>query len=456
MRRTSGLHARRELSFREKTLRYKHSHRAPRLKTSIILLVVAVCLTVGCSVWDNVTCSNLANATTTANTSSEVQDTDDTLVKLSFVGDINLARGADSIADSYGASVLFSQTKSLWSDSDAVYGNLECVLLEDGVSYTARRDRSSIVLAANRAYTQDLADAGLTILQLSNNHSLDYGVKGLRSTIEGLSSVGIEYLGAGESAEEAATPYLQTINGVTVAFFAVSDVNPRGVSATESRAGTATFANSDIFQKIYAIRSEVDVVIVGAHWGNEYVAAPNETQEDYAHALIDAGADIVIGGHAHTIEPIEYYQDGVVFYGMGSFVHDSSWTRTRDGIEVDFLIDQDGSSRIVVNPLRLTNSIPSLVSEGFYALRDQVTLTKLLDPSQYSLDGVSIVIPYKSFSISQGDEAADETAEQASDTEAESGVADSSSTDDATEDASPLESSTADTTNTSDDITDRL
>jgi poly-gamma-glutamate capsule biosynthesis protein CapA/YwtB (metallophosphatase superfamily) len=95
-------------------------------------------------------------------------------------------------------------------------------------------------------------------------------------------------------------------------------------------------------EDIQRLRPEVDVVVVIPHWGAEYVATPEPAQVGFAHAAIDAGADLLVGGHAHVPKGIEIYQGRPIFYGTGNFLFDQSWSEeTSTGIFADIVLYGD-------------------------------------------------------------------------------------------------------------------
>jgi poly-gamma-glutamate capsule biosynthesis protein CapA/YwtB (metallophosphatase superfamily) len=112
--------------------------------------------------------------------------------------------------------------------------------------------------------------------------------------------------------------------------------------ATETAPGTAPLLADVMKEDIERLRSEVDLVVVSPHWGKEYVATPEPWQVDFAHAAVDAGADIFVGGHAHWPKGIEVYRGKPIFYGVGNFLLDQSWSEeTSTGIFAEITLYGD-------------------------------------------------------------------------------------------------------------------
>ena len=95
-------------------------------------------------------------------------------------------------------------------------------------------------------------------------------------------------------------------------------------------------------EDVRRLRPEVDIIIVMPHWGTEYIAEPEPEQMELAHAVVDAGADLVVGGHAHWPKGIEMYEASPIFYGTGNFLFDQSWSEeTSTGIFADVVLYED-------------------------------------------------------------------------------------------------------------------
>lgn len=384
-----GAHGRR-LTVKERVLRYKHTHRGMGLYQSIGLTLAALAVVLTMGGWSLASMSRyVAGGDDPA---PGLGRTSEDLFEATFVGDIDLARGEDKVAAVGGIDTVFSRTKDLWSTSDLVMGNLECVLLEGGVSYK-ESVRSAITLGSQADYAQGLKDAGFTALSLANNHAMDYRSRGLGSTMDALHGVDIATVGAGESSPDAAEPVVQDVDGFTVAVFAASEIVPDDAAATMTSPGIATVNNSDLFISLYEMRDTVDLVIVNMHWGEEYTSTESADQQELAHDLIDAGADIVIGEHSHTLQPVELYKGHLIVYGMGDYSHDNAWTRTKDGAAVRIRVAPDRSMTAELEMLRIEGGIPADDPGELYVQRDVATLTKHLDEGSYTRDGSCISIP---------------------------------------------------------------
>lgn len=271
-------------------------------------------------------------------------------VELLFVGDIMLGR---QIMDS---NQPFVYAAGWLAASDLTIGNFEASLGENyrGLTESAGDDPSRpIRLIAPPSAALELQSAGFDLLSLANNHSLDGGFAGLAATAQALEDAGIGVIGAGPSEAAAYLPARREIRGVRLAFLGVNAVRQPvdPAAAVGSRDWRpARWDLKRITEAIQQTRQAADAVIVLAHWGDEYETRPGPSQMDGARRLIEAGADIVIGSHPHTIQPTEVIevdnadgkQIGFVAYSLGNFVFDQRDPRAQYGIALRVSLDRRG------------------------------------------------------------------------------------------------------------------
>jgi poly-gamma-glutamate synthesis protein (capsule biosynthesis protein) len=191
-----------------------------------------------------------------------------------------------------------------------------------------------------------LVHAGLDVISLANNHSLDWGPEGLLDCMDRLRDAGIPVVGAGKNIAEARQPVILERKGNRIGFLAYGCIGPSGYEATEDRPGYAPMRAWTIYEQweyqpgtpprivtlayrddlaameedIRKLKAQVDVVAVSYHWGLHMVPALIPMYEfEIAHAAIDAGADIIFGGHPHILKGIEVYRGRVIFHSLSNF-----------------------------------------------------------------------------------------------------------------------------------------
>ena len=212
-----------------------------------------------------------------------------------------------------------------------------------------------------------LDQAGMDGVTLGNNHILDAGTTGLGETMRHLDDAGIAHAGAGMDLAEARKPMVFDLGGTKIGVLSYLDVPSYGWAwATQTAPGTAPLLQNVIKEDIERLRPRVDLILVMPHWGKEYIATPEPQQVDLAHAAIDAGADLVIGGHAHWPKGIEMYEGKPIFYGVGNFLLDQSWSEeTSTGIFAEITLYEDDVVQVRPVPfIMLDRAQPNFLMPG--------------------------------------------------------------------------------------------
>lgn len=254
-------------------------------------------------------------------------------VKVILAGDIMLDRGVEYMIDKYGPptesgfpdyTFPFLQIKSELEDSDIVFANLEGPISDKGEKvgsiYSFRADPLAI---------EGLKYAGINVISMANNHAFDYGRLALKDTMARLTANGISYAGAGFSGEEAYSPAIKEVQGIKIGFLSYTDLGMESWKAVGNNSGIA-WVNEDnldeIKESIRSAREKVDILIVSLHSGEEYQETPSLFQLDFSRMAVDQGADLVVGHHPHVIQGNEAYQEKHIFYSLGNFVFDQSFS----------------------------------------------------------------------------------------------------------------------------------
>jgi poly-gamma-glutamate capsule biosynthesis protein CapA/YwtB (metallophosphatase superfamily) len=245
---------------------------------------------------------------------------------LDAMGDFMLARGIAQMVQQHGEDWPFAAVKDRLASADLRYGNLELALTDRGAA--ANKDYT---FRAPPAETQALLSAGINVVDLANNHVLDFGSSGLLDTEAALDGAGIAHVGAGPDDTAAHKPLISVVNGVRIAWLAYANVPDdsgpshfvaRSLEAGLGRPGVAWGTPDVVTRDVQAAKQQADVVIVALHSGYEYTDVPNTIQTSLAHAAIDAGAALVLGAHPHVLQGVEFYKNGVIAYSLGNFVFD--------------------------------------------------------------------------------------------------------------------------------------
>jgi poly-gamma-glutamate capsule biosynthesis protein CapA/YwtB (metallophosphatase superfamily) len=252
-------------------------------------------------------------------------DSDSWSVTLAFAGDVHFEGGVAALLDRRDAT-LGPMSEALRS-ADVAVVNLESALtsggkrvpkeLEDPTRrYWFRSPPSALAL---------LERSGVDAVSLANNHGADYGVAGLRDSLRAAQSSSVAVIGVGRDPEQAYRPYQASVDGVQVAVLA-ADASPLESNASiwdVGRGGPGLATARDDTRLLAAVRAATahsDVVAVYLHWGVESRGCPTAGQRALARNLADAGADIVVGSHAHVPLGAGMLDDTYVSYGLGNFL----------------------------------------------------------------------------------------------------------------------------------------
>lgn len=247
-------------------------------------------------------------------------------MKFALVGDVMLGRLVNEVLKEHHSAYPWGDTLSILLQADLRICNLECVLSDIGQPWSAtpkifhfRSDEKNIAT---------LQAAQINFVSLANNHVLDYEDEALLRMLEVLKNKNIVYAGAGKNREEALRPGICQVKEKNIGFLAFTDNEPDW-EVQENRPGIVYIPINvkdqraqDLFKSIKLLREKVDYLIVSAHWGPNWGYEPPQEQVAFAHALVDAGADLIFGHSGHVFRGIEIYKKRPIIYCAGDFIDD--------------------------------------------------------------------------------------------------------------------------------------
>lgn len=237
-------------------------------------------------------------------------------LRLIFVGDVMLDDGPGRVIAS--GRDPFAPFAGHLRDADFTIGNLECPIATTGKPldskiYSFRADPRVAKVLKGR----------FDALAVSNNHSGDYGREAFLETLTHLDRAGIRHFGGGKNLATAHAALWIERRGLRVAVLGYNEFKPRSFEAGADRPGIAWSEDSQVVADIRAARAAgADLVIPYMHWGWEREPNPTARQKSLARAMIDAGADAVVGGHPHVTQGAEIYRGRPIIYSLGNFVFD--------------------------------------------------------------------------------------------------------------------------------------
>lgn len=246
-------------------------------------------------------------------------------MKLLFVGDVMLGRLVNEALKTKLPEYVWGDTLPIFQDANLRICNLECVISNWGEPMNPEKTFHFRTDAKNVAV---LNAAGINLVSLANNHSLDFGEAALTDTLKLLNQAGISHTGAGRDIEEAQRATILPVNNVTIGFLAVSDNEP-GWEATEKSAGIYYVPINindrrakNLFEFVKKSKEQVDLLLVSTHWGPNWDYRPPKEHPLFARKLIDCGADIIFGHSAHVFRGVEIYRGCPILYSCGDFIDD--------------------------------------------------------------------------------------------------------------------------------------
>jgi poly-gamma-glutamate synthesis protein (capsule biosynthesis protein) len=241
---------------------------------------------------------------------------------------------------------LFSNVAVALRKADLAFCQLELNLSARGVRLPQVRHTDRGAASTAHAFKR----AGFNVVSMAGNHCMDWGADAFFDTIAAVQDAGLHVVGAGANIAAARKPVIVEAQGRRIAFLAYSSILPANFWAEENRPGCApmrawtiyvqiepdqpgtpsrihTFANRDDLQALVAdvrqVKPQVDAVFVSLHWGIHFVPAViADYQRDVAYAAIDAGADVILGHHAHILKGAELYKGKPIFYSLCNFAVD--------------------------------------------------------------------------------------------------------------------------------------
>ncbi|MEM2292917.1 MAG: CapA family protein [Nitrososphaerota archaeon] len=254
---------------------------------------------------------------------------------------------ANVVAKIRGSQSIFVNVQDFLRQGDIVFCQLEIPI--------SARARWSLPQARRSDHGDPrtarlIKEAGFNVVSFASNHCMDWGPEVMFDTVEALEREGIKVVGVGKDIWEARKPVTFEVKGVKIGFLAYNSILPMGYWAEENRPGCAPLRAFTLYEPIehdqpgtpcrirtfpcpedlrnavddvISLKARVDIVIVSLHWGIHFVPAVlAEYQRTVAYALIDAGADLILGHHAHILKPIEFYKGVAIFYSLGNFATD--------------------------------------------------------------------------------------------------------------------------------------
>ena len=267
------------------------------------------------------------------------------IVTFAAVGDLlmhqavkdSAAHAATQGFGNQGYDYLWSELQDELSSVDLAFANLETPIAPKHNQGTA-----PFLFNADPMVLKSLETLGIDLLSFANNHSYDQGRKGFIETIEELRKTKLDFIGAGDTCEASRTALIKDIKGIKIGFIGASAVFNNQLNDKDTEACVNVFERESAMESVKKAREAgAEFIVYSVHWGVEYKTAPSQSQIDDAHALMDAGVDVLLGHHPHVLQPVEVYETAdkriaTAIYSLGNFVSNQS-RFYRHGISPDHI-----------------------------------------------------------------------------------------------------------------------
>ncbi|MGH2733319.1 MAG: CapA family protein [Actinomycetota bacterium] len=242
------------------------------------------------------------------------------VVELAAVGDVNLGARVGQAIVARGPDYPWREVAGSLRRADLAIVNFECAASKRG----SPAPNKEFTFRADPASLPAMAEAGVDVASVANNHALDFGVEAFLDTLGHIREAGIEPVGGGTDEDGAWQPFYVERKGLRMAFIGATRVLPPNFAATASTPGVASaYREARLLAAVAEARPRVDLVIVMLHWGVELAPQPHREQVRLAQALVDGGAGLILGHHPHVLQPVVRYKDAVIAYSLGNFVFTS-------------------------------------------------------------------------------------------------------------------------------------
>ena len=249
----------------------------------------------------------------------------------------------------YSFSKMFTEVSDLIKDHDLAYYNQESNIGGKSLGLSAYPRFNS-----PEEIGDDMLNLGFNLISLANNHTMDKGEKGVINSVNyWKTKQGVYYTGEALSWEnrENNIKVLEK-NGIKYAFFSYTTVTNGLLPPTGKEYLTNIYSKEKAQNDINKVRDKADFIIVAMHWGEEYTTNPSANQKQVASDLSKMGVNLIIGNHAHSLQPVEMINDTLVFYALGNFIAAQDTVDKQTGAIVSLNVKKDDNGKITFNNVK--------------------------------------------------------------------------------------------------------
>lgn len=268
-------------------------------------------------------------------------------IDILFLGDMMFDRYIRQVSQRRGYNFPFGELTDLLQRNDLVVGNLEGPIT-DNISLSVNSkvgEKNNYIFTFDPQVSKVLAAQNIKLVNLGNNHILNFADSGVETTKKYLAQEDIDFFGDPNS--ESSRLAIKNIKNRKIAF----------VSYNQFEIGAA----GKTFADLNTANLEADIIIVYTHWGREYMAEPDDNERILARKFVDSGADLIIGSHPHVVQSKEEYNGKLIYYSLGNFIFDQYFEKeTKEGLMVQVQLDAKNKMSFTEHEIQMRNNGQSL------------------------------------------------------------------------------------------------
>ena len=249
----------------------------------------------------------------------------------------------------YSFKKMFTEVSDLIKNNDLAFYNQESNIGGKSIPLSAYPRFNS-----PEEIGDDMIDLGFNMVSLANNHTMDKGEQGVINSVNyWKTKPGVYYSGQALSEEDRINNIkVESKNGIKYAFLAYTTVTNDLLPPKGKEYLTNVYSEEKVKNDIELIKDKVDLIIVSMHWSEEYTTTPNNSQKNIAKYLSSLGVNLVIGNHAHSIQPVEMIDDTLVLYALGNFISAQDTNDKQTGTIVSLNINKDDDGNISFSDIK--------------------------------------------------------------------------------------------------------
>ena len=277
---------------------------------------------------------------------------------VAFGGDVNLGRRQHVRSREQADWNALSGVTPL-QEADLSIVNLECVIATHGEQGVPKGEGGPYYYRARPEMLAVLKAAGVDLVVTANNHSGDYGAAALLEQVEHLNAMHILHAGSGANLEAASGAVFARAGAYTVAVFSIDATKPHFAATLDSPGAwhlpldRPDLWHNELAPRIALARKQAHLVLVAVHWGENLEKTPSEDEIAAGHAIIDAGADAVLGSSAHLLQGVEVYQGRPIIHDAGDLLFDSVRKEFAASGIFSLVLSADGVTAVWFSPVKV-------------------------------------------------------------------------------------------------------